>query len=186
MRWRNLAILAAAGVAVAGPVRADDLTNPYRVEVVLQFGAHRWLKGDFRDRIAREIRDELQTSLGKRDTVEVVELKLDDKTPAMWKRVAGEGLGVLDSFPELSDTKTHFVQIDFVDGTYEIAARQHDGTTGLASPLVRKASVPDRLLVGHIAVRLINRDFGLAGGIVKQDGDTVTVQLKAAGRRARH
>ena len=38
----------------------------------------------------------------------------------------------------VTDRKTHFVLVDFVDGRYEIQARQHDGLTGMSSPLVRK------------------------------------------------
>ena len=44
----------------------------------------------------------------------------------------------LDSWKYLSNTKIHFVLIDFVQGQYEISAREYDGTTGLASPVVRQ------------------------------------------------
>ena len=55
--------------------------------------------------------------------------------------------------------KIHFVLIDFVHGQYEISARQYDGTTGLASPVVRQAQTGDRLLVAREAALLVYRDF---------------------------
>jgi hypothetical protein len=177
MGWRSVVALAAV-TAVAAPLRADDVNEPYRVEVVLQFGAHRLLTKEFRERLKQEVHDDLQASLGKRDSVKVDELKLDDGAPAMWKRVAAEGLGVLDGMPELSDHKTHFVQFDYADGQYEIAARQHDGSTGLASPLTRHESTPDRMVVGRLAARMIAHDFGVVGVVQGQQGDQATVQLK--------
>jgi chaperonin cofactor prefoldin len=177
MAWRSVAALAAVVAAVA-PLRADDMAEPYRVQVVMQFGAHRLLTPQFRDRLRQELADELKAALGKRDTVTVEELKVEENTPAMWKRVAAEGLGVLDSIPDLSDHKTHFVQIDYADGQYEIAARQHDGSTGLASPLIRREETPDRMVVGRLAAKLIGHDFGVVGVVLDVQGDVARVQLK--------
>src|SRR5205085_11722736 len=80
-----------------------------------------------------------------------------------------------------SDTKTHFLLIDFVDGRYEIQARQHDGFTGLASPVVRRSSTADRQLVARSAALLINVDIGLVGTLEtgRMRGDNmVDIKLK--------
>ena len=80
------------------------------------------------------------------------------------KEIEAKGLqAALDNFSALSDEKTHFVLLDFVNGRYEVQTRQHDGFTGLSSPVVRRSSTADRLLVARLAALLIDQDFGLAG-----------------------
>src|SRR5262249_26277832 len=82
----------------------------------------------------------------------------------------------------LSDTKLHFVLIDFVNGLYEIQARQYDGFTGLASPVVRHSSTSDRWLVARSAALLVNQDFGFNGTVPagRITGDRVELHLKGA------
>jgi hypothetical protein len=78
------------------------------------------------------------------------------------KEVVDRGLGSLGGWRERSPTKTHFVLIGFSDGWYEIQARQHDGLTGLESPL-RQTRVRARDVVSKAAAELVQRDFGVVG-----------------------
>src|SRR5262249_12642053 len=84
----------------------------------------------------------------------------------------------------LSDAKIHFVLIDFADGRYVIQARQYDGLTGLASPVVRRRENSDRQLVAREAALLVDKDFGMVGTVagdaraLKASGDKVDIFLK--------
>src|SRR5262249_26203869 len=80
----------------------------------------------------------------------------------------------------LSNHKTHFVGIGFASGRYEVEARQLDGWTGLASPVLRRDETTDREFVARTAALLIARDFGVAGTLPPQQGSgEVRVTLKA-------
>src|SRR5262249_23098864 len=82
----------------------------------------------------------------------------------------------------LDNTKLHFVLIDFVDDQYQIQARQYDGTTGLASRVVRRDRTADREYVSRLVLSLVDRDFGLVGTVgSKEAGGRVRVDLKAGG-----
>src|SRR5581483_140742 len=43
----------------------------------------------------------------------------------------------------------------------ELEARQYDGQTGTATPVVRQEKTQDREFVGRTAVLMIERDFGI-------------------------
>lgn len=176
----GLAVVLAGG---AGLRAADDVDQPYHLRIVVQVGAHRLLTRDFRDALQRELRDEFRDVLGKLDKVEVRVIDLgsapDDLGP-LGKLVAEKNLGALDQATELTGIKTHFVQLDYTAGQYRLAARQYDGSTGLASPLVRTAYTPDRLSVGRLALRLLGQDFGAVGEVRDLAGDSARVELKGA------
>src|SRR5262249_25375434 len=72
--------------------------------------------------------------------------------------------------------------IDFVNGQYEVQARQYDGLTGQASPVVNRDRTPDRQFVARTAALLIGRDLGAVGTITdKGDEKKVKVTLKGSG-----
>ena len=94
--------------------------------------------------------------------------------------VLRDGLAVLDKWPTASPggsaVKTHFVLIDYADGQYDIRSRQHDETTGLASPgptglngrshpVIRQQRTQDRAFVGALAAELVEQDLGLLGTV---------------------
>src|SRR5262245_38811213 len=116
-----------------------EVRKPYQLQVVLRFAAQRQLTQVFKDQLKRELRDSLQTQLGPMGQVEVV-----DDHPLL-SQIETRGLQqVLDGMEKSktatpSPVKTHFVQVDIVDGQYEVQAGQHDGLTGLSSPVIRKA-----------------------------------------------
>lgn len=161
--------LAAFCVVACWPLPArcaldPEADKPYDLQVVLHIADHRLFTPVFKEQVRRELHDILQAALGDMGQVEVV-----DQHPLL-KQIEAKGLQQgLDGNPdwkEVSERKTHFVLLDFVNGRYEIQARQHDGLTGLNSPVVRRAELNDpagRQLVARTAALLIGRDFGLVG-----------------------
>src|SRR5262249_35819773 len=98
--------------------------------------------------------------------VKVVDLK---KAPAnemdpFWKEFETKGFAAIDTPRDLTGVKTHFLRVDFVNGQYELQARQHDGLTGFVSPL-RRDRTADRALVTRVAGQLIAHDFGVVGTV---------------------
>lgn len=154
-----------------------ELKQPYRFQVVLHIARHPSLTDVFRDQVERELRDGLSAALGDLARVEVV--RQHPRLPEVLEKGLQQGL---DGWKELSDTKTHFVLIDFVRDQYEIQARQHDGLTGQPSAVVRRERVLDRRFVSRAAALLLDLDFGLVGTVTDRgDGQTVRVTLKGAG-----
>src|SRR5260370_27403067 len=139
-------------VSLARGALDPETDKPYRLQVVLRIAENRLLTPVFRDLVERQLRESLQAALGDLASVEVVRQHL------LLKEVEAKGLqAALDGYSVLSDTKIHFVLVDFVDGLYQIQARQHDGFTGLASP-VRRSSTADRQLVASLASAVISQD----------------------------
>jgi hypothetical protein len=159
--------------AVAGAVLDPESTKPYQLQVVLQVAGHRLLTPIFQDQVRRELRDSLQAALGDLAGVEIV-----NEHPLL-KLIENVGLQrALNGWKVVSGTKTHFLFLSFANGLYELQARQYDGLTGLASPVVRQAQTPDRQLVARTAALLIDQDFGMVGTITKSEGDKVDIVLK--------
>ncbi len=155
-----------------------EADKPYDLHIVLHFAEHRVFTPVFRERVERELRDHMRTALGSLVNVNVVrEHPLLDEIRAKGLRT------VLDAMRLTSDTKTHFVLLDYADGQYEIQSRQHDGPTGLVTPEVRRTLLADRELVARAAALMVQQDFGALGtlaapgGSVRQ-GEKVTLTLK--------
>jgi hypothetical protein len=165
-----------------------EMKKPYQLNVVLDVGDHRVFTAVFKDQVRRDLRDILQADLGKLAQVKVEFLDALVKKPrgrksaltlALLKDVRARGLQKpLDGFKEVIGVKTHFVRLRFANGRYRIEARQHDGLTGMASPLVRSRQTSDRLLVARTAAVLVRRDFGLVGTVTGVNGDMVTLKVK--------
>lgn len=176
--WRSLV----AGVALAlvpGAALALDpeVNRPYRVQIVLRVAHHRLLTDLFKEQVRRELHDGAQAALGNMGDVEVV------TRHRLLPEVEAKGLQeALDNWKEVSDTKTHFVLIDYVDGRYQIQTRQHDGSTGLSSPVVRRAATTDREFVARQAGLMMDQDFGPVGTVEEgSEGGEVRVTLKGSG-----
>jgi hypothetical protein len=161
---------------MTNPARADldpGLQKPYELHVVLHIAEHRFLTSIFQDQVERQLRDHLQLTFGKLANVKIL------RTHPLLGEVRTRGLQqALDGWDDLSGVQTHFVLIDFVNGRYEIQARQHDGTTGLSSPVVRRDATSDRRLVARRAALLIDQDFGLVGTVIPGEDDKVRVALQ--------
>jgi hypothetical protein len=129
---------------------------------VLHVAEHRVLTPTFQEQLQRQLRDHLRLALGKLADVTIL------RTHPRLAEVRARGLQqALDGWGDLSGVKTHFVLIDFRDGRYELQARQHDGISGLSSPVVRRDGTNDRRLVARKAALLVDQDFGLAGTVVR-------------------
>jgi hypothetical protein len=160
---------------VASPARAaldPELKAPYQLRVVLQIADHRALTPVFQQQLQRELAGQLQLTYGPLARVEVV------RVHRLLKDIRARGLQALDEWGELSEFKTHFVLLDYADGRYRLQARQHDGLTGMASPVIRRDQTAAPRLVARTAARLVDRDFGLTGTVTRVEGDEVDVAIK--------
>jgi hypothetical protein len=173
-----------------------EADTPYRLHVVLWLQDNPLFTPVFQARIQREIRDSFAAALGDLGLVEVHDGRdlLSGKVPPtpvlarlrdLLRDVEHLGLDrALEGSHKLSQSKAHFVTIEFRDGFYVIRARQVDGMTGLASPLVRETRTNDRELVARSACLVMQRDFGVVGTIdpANVSADEATIVLQA-GRR---
>jgi hypothetical protein len=162
------------------------LDKPYEVEVVLRVAPNRLLTPIFREQLRRDLQQGLQAALGAMGKVKVIDLDTvpaDEQKP-LWKEVAAKGLyaGLDGPGKGNSAVKTHFVNVDYVEGYYELQARQYDGLTGTASPAVRHERTADRQFVARTAALMVDRDFGLVGTVIDTgDGKKVRVAFKGGG-----
>jgi hypothetical protein len=163
---------------VARAALDPEVGQPYHLRVVLGIGEHRLLTPVFREQVERELRDSLQAAFGDLAVVEVT-----TKHPRL-KEVLRDGLGqAFEAWKDVDGVKTHFVLINYVNGGYEVQARQHDGLTGQASATIRRVLLADseRELVARTAALLVDEDFGVVGTITGRSGDTVQVTLRGSG-----
>jgi len=155
--------------------RDPQLRTPYELQVVLSMAPHKLMTSAFQDRVQRQLHDNLQSALG-----ELAHVSVMNRHPLL-RQVEAKGLEhAFDDWKVLDGRKLHFVLIDFADGRYKVQARQYDGFTGLASPVVRHGQTADRDFVDRMAALLVAQDFGLNGTIEKAEGEKVEVRLKGA------
>jgi tetratricopeptide (TPR) repeat protein len=173
-----LLICLLAMVPCANAAQLDLSRTPYHLEVILHLGKHGQLTDIFRDRLQRELGDSLREALGELADVDVkFEHKLLDEV------LANGLLRTLDTWEERSPrgTKTHFVLIDYVGDQFVIQARQHDGRTGLPSPVVRFDRTRERDFVAKAAALLVAQDFGFIGVVPVPAGpQEVRIDLQGA------
>lgn len=184
----RLSWAALVGLLVASPAAAQldpEPKTPYLWRVVLQAEPHPFLSGPFRDRLRRDIVAALQPALGPFGSVEIVDLAEvpRDRWDPLWQQFEDKGFEALTAPRDLTGVKTHFLRVTYRDGQYYLQARQHDGFTGLASPLVRTQAVRAAELVGRIAGLLLDRDFGVCGTVEPVVGRTDEVRVVVRGGR---
>jgi hypothetical protein len=173
MRSYPAALLVVALLAPTARSADAAAGKPYEYQVLLKFGAHRLLTPTYCRQISDELRDGLQSAFGPLARVQVVDVNADPAAQANW---------IDPSSPDWPDrlglTKRHFVAIDLIKDEYSIRARQHDGATGQASPLVRQAKTADRRFVGRQILRFLHEDFGAVGTISRKEDPKVWLQLQ--------
>jgi tetratricopeptide (TPR) repeat protein len=154
-----------------------EKNSPYDLQIVVKVADHPPFTSAFKEQIKRDIRAGLQDAFADLARVLIVDTHLQ------LKEIESKGLqAALESWKDISSAKTHFVLVDFIDGQYEIQAGQHDGMTGLPSPVARNARTPDREFVARTAALLVERDFGMVGTLeANSRGPEVKVILKASG-----
>ena len=158
--------------------------TPYQLKVVVRFGDHPHFTPHFRSEFKKDLYGSLQAALGTMGNVEVVDLKSvePEKWEPLWRLVEEKGLSALDTFNDVSNSKTHFLQIDYVDGQYEVRSRQHDGSTGYCTPQTRKTRTRDRGFVTRLGTLAIGQDFGIVASVEPpKGGNTSPLQLKGGG-----
>jgi tetratricopeptide (TPR) repeat protein len=180
---RLLAALATL-LFVAGTARAQldpEPKTPYLWRIVLKVQPHPLLSGAFREQLERDLVATLAPALGSLGTVEVVDLDRvpKDKWDPLWAEFDIKGFEALTARRDLTGTKTHFLKLEYRDGRYLLESRQHDGFSGLASPVVRRQSLRAPELVGRTAGLMLDRDFGLAGTVEALPKDEAKVTLRA-------
>jgi tetratricopeptide (TPR) repeat protein len=180
---RRVMVVVAALLLLAGPARAQldpEPRTPYLWRVVLKTQPHPLLSGAFREQLRRDLTAALAPALGPRGTVEVVDLDEvpKDRWDPLWQQFDDRGFDALTAPRDLTGVKTHFLRLAFADGRYALESRQHDGFTGLASPLVRRQTVRAPELVGRTAGLMLERDFGPAGAVESVAKDEAKVVLR--------
>ncbi|MFO0964360.1 MAG: hypothetical protein U0793_02060 [Gemmataceae bacterium] len=173
-RPARLALVAA--LLLAGRTSAQEKSEPgqtpYNVQVVLHIVENRFLTPLFQEQLQKDIGDRLQLALGKLGKVQVT------RTHRLLADIEAEGLGpVLERWDELNETRTCFVLLEYAAGRCTLSVRQHDGWTGLATPLARQARINDLGRIASVAVELIRSDFGLVG-TVQEAGDIVDLSVR--------
>lgn len=183
---RSLALLLIASPLVAAPTPLDaEAAKPYHWRIIVRFDPHPMLDGPFKARILDDVRAAVQPPLGELGRVELSELPttFDDKSDPLLKRFAEKGWPALEAieFRKLTGVKTHFLRVSFANGLYRLESRQHDGSTGLVSPLVRTTDTPTSETVGRLAGMMVARDFGPVGTIEKIPNEPTAVKVRFRG-----
>jgi len=164
-----------------------ELKSEYVVKISIRFGDHPLFTDDFRREFTRDVQGQMQLMLGATGKVEAADIttKSRDQYSPLETLVADKGLIALDSYNKITNIKSHFVYVDFVDGRYEIQSRQHDGLTGLSSPLVRKQQSFERSLVSRMVVLTLAQDFGFIGtveeGSFSAEDNSIKLKVKGGG-----
>jgi hypothetical protein len=176
----SLCSLCLCGSISAAP--DQESSKPYKLTVVLRVVDHPLLTKVFKDQLARELRDSLQDSLGNN----LVEVRVVSDHPLV-EQIDKLGLRkALESYKSSEPIKTHVVCLDYVDGQYQIQAAQHDGFTGMISPVIRVSRLDDpsgRPLVARTAALLAERDFGLVGTVIGDTKSPHKIQVALKGGR---
>ncbi len=181
-----LVLLTATASRAATSARLDpEAAVPYRLRVVIRFDTSPVFPPGFRTQVADAVKAALQTPLGEVGRVEVLDLDAvpEDRREPLWREFVKDGWPALESpkFRELTGVKTHFLKVGFTGDGYRLEARQHDGSTGLASPVVRvkETRVPE--LVARTAGLMLARDFGPVGTVEKLDREPDSVRVHFRG-----
>ncbi|HVK15811.1 MAG TPA: hypothetical protein VM533_02620 [Fimbriiglobus sp.] len=181
-----LVLLTAFAVQAAPPARLDpEAATPYRLRVVVRFDPHPVFYPAYREQITDAIKAALQTPLGEVGRVEVTDLDAvpEEKREPLWKKFVQDGWAALEApeFRELTGVKTHFLRVRFEGNGYRLEARQHDGSTGLPSPVVRTRETRTSDLVARTAGLMLARDFGPVGTVEKLDKEPDAVRVRFRG-----
>lgn len=171
-------------VLFAGSASALDpeLKIPYSLRIVVSIADHPHFTEHFRKEFKRDLQGSIQAALGDLSSVEIVDLQSvpKDKWQLLWKIAEERGLEAIETFTEVGGGKTHFIQLSFNNGHYDLRGRQHDGTSGFSTPIVRKARTHDRGFVGRLAGLMVGQDFGLVATLEPGPGPRFFLRIKGA------
>ncbi len=186
----HLLFLLSCGTASAQTPALDPEPNtPYRWQIGIRCTEHPVLSATVRRQFARELRATLQTTLDTAGEVEVIDFTSGaDESQPLFKSYLERGWAAVEPDPvrELTGIKTHILTVDYLDGVFHLAARQLDGFTGIASPVLRKQTTRSPNMLSRIAALLIEPDFGPVGTITTISGDNETVTVAFRGSALIH
>ncbi len=162
-----------ASVAVAAPPLDPEANTPYTWRVVLKVSPHPTLGPAVKKQFVADLKAALGPALGDDlGVVEVIDLAdvPKDKWEPLWKRFDEKGWAALEGdslreFQVFTGIKTHFLTLRANNGKFTLEARQHDGSTGLATPLTRSKTVSDADTLSRTAGLMLAADFGPVGTV---------------------
>ena len=153
----------------------------------MQTPVHPSLSAPVRERLCKDLKAALQPVVGDDlGRVEVVDLRAtpEKNWEPLWKRFTEVGWKSFDE-PEslkLTGIKTHFVKLEVRDGrTFRVETRQLDGSTGIASAVIRTTETQNADTIARLAGLLIEKDFGAVGAVEAIPGDEKHVAVKFRG-----
>ncbi len=184
-----LLFVLAAGVSVAAPPAVDpEATTPYKWRVVLSVSPHPTLAPAVKKQFVADLKAALGPALGDDfGSVEIIDLSDTPKEQwePLWRRFDEKGWAALDGdslkdFQVLTGIKTHFLTLKAGDGKFTLQSRQHDGSTGLATPLVRTRTVTDIDTLSRTAGLMLAADFGTVGTVelLPEDKDNCLLRIR--------
>src|SRR5262249_48272038 len=156
----------------SAPAVDAEAGKPYDFRVILRVVPHRLLTPAFCRQLRADLQDSLQAAFGPLAQVRVFD-------PDGQPHEAWSALAALDTHTDLTPAKRHFVEVSYLAGQYVVQARQHDGSTGLAGPIVRQDRTSDRAFVTRLIVRFIDQDFGAVGTVVGKAGDRFRFRFRS-------
>lgn len=168
-----LLLLASPAVAQRPPAPAPldpEPTAPYSWRVLVRFDPHPYFTPAFRQQLLKDIQAALTPPLGEVGQLTVADLHQVKEPGPLASAFLKDGWPALDARPfrVLTGEKTHFLRLTALrDGTFQLQARQHDGSTGLATPAVRTRTTRDPQTVGRLAGLMLAKDFGPTGTVEK-------------------
>lgn len=182
------ALLLLASAAVAAPQVDPEANTPYTWRVVLNVAPHPTLGPTVKQRFVTDLKAALGPALGDDlGTVEIIDLAdvPKEKWEPLWKNVSEKGLSALDTdaagFRTFTGVKTHFLNLKAANGKFTLESRQHDGSTGLASPVARSKTVTDADTLSRTAGLMLAADFGTVGTVEPIPEEKETCLLRARG-----
>jgi tetratricopeptide (TPR) repeat protein len=189
MPLRSVAcLLLVASAAVAAPPLDPEANTPYTWRVILTVHPHPTLGPAVKERFVSDLKAALGPALGDDlGTVEIIDTAdvPKEKWEPLWKRVGEKGLSALDTdageFRTFTGVKTHFLHLKAANGKFTLESRQHDGSTGLASPVARSKTVTDADTLSRTAGLMLAADFGTVGTVEPIPEEKETCLLRARG-----
>lgn len=164
--------------AASPPVPVETRT-PYDWRVVVDAPSDSAITPAVRTQLKRDIRTALLPLLGDGGTLTVTDIDADPSP--LVKRYVADGWPALEmpEFQSVTPVKTHILRIRIRDdGGILLEARQHDGTTGLLSAVVRRTETKAVDSLGRLTGLLLARDFGPVGVIEPKPDDPRTVRVR--------
>jgi hypothetical protein len=160
-----------------------ETSLPYRWRVIVQFQPSPLFTPAFRKQLLDDTRAALQPAIGAVGIVEVQDIQVMPMRDELTKAFLETGWPALDlpKFRELTGLKTHFVRLSATGGTLRVEARQHDGSSGLALPVVRSKETRDPQTLNRLVGLVLGNDFGPVATVEVPEKESEYVKVRFRG-----